>query len=152
MTIHKNNEYKNFFKIFNNLKPILEKIKEEHNDILNTLEKENLYLPFINESDFSYIPNSEEFYLDHEYQDFVFSEEIYLGCGDYEIKKGFIPFNWLYEENWQDKTIQKYKDLFKHKELDYIEQQHKNKAIKNKELEEQRKQYEILKEKFKGEI
>ena len=148
-------EFKKIFEIFNNLKPILDEMVKEHNKIMSNFQKEYGSKPYFKDEDFNFIPESEYFDICDESQHFIFSEEIYLGGGDYEHNEGYIPFSWLTNSNWKEDFIKSEKKEFDKIEKHYLRQQEeeKNKKIdfEKKKLEEEKKQYELLKAKFEGE-
>ena len=149
-------EFTKFFEIFNNLKPNLDNIIEEHNKIMFELEKEYGDKPYTEKNDFEFIPESEYFDMCEEEQHFIFAEEIYLGCGDYETNYGYIPFSWLTNSNWKEDFIQKQHKEFKELEEYYLLNKEKEEKIQREiekiKLEKEKKQYELLKAKFEGEL
>lgn len=149
-------EFNKFFEIFNNLQPTLNLIVEEHNECISELKRLYGDKPYLEESDFEYIPVSDCFDIDKEEQCFSFSEEIYLGCGDYEMNYGNIPFSWLTNHNWKEELIESETKYFKDLEEKFLlKEKEKEIARVKKEqekLEKEKQQYELLKAKFEGEL
>ena len=156
MKNYTNEELKNFFEIYKNLKPFVTNIVEIHNKALYDLEKEYKGKPFMKDEFFRYIPfDFEEFYMESDEDSIKITQIENLWGGDYEYHDYYIPFTWIYSEKPYDDIRKKYLEDIKEYESKYniaVEKAKERKAIADAEkIKREREQYELLKAKFEGE-
>ncbi len=156
MNTYTNEELKNFFEIFKNLKPVVENIVEIHNKALYELEEEYKGKPFLKDNLFRYIPfDFEEFYMESDDESIKITEMERLWGGDYEYHDYYIPFKWIYSDNPYEIIKAEYLEDIKYYESEYnikFEKEKERKAIEEAaKIKREKEQYELLKAKFEGE-